>query len=306
VIPLSEEFKPAAELGQRMTLSQPQPPSPPLDDDELQMRRALGLFGATPKQRPEPERSEQPSRGPGTGGFPQGGGGMHRRRFVQDGEVPVTVVRRDDPANNPLAPQSSRLQRVEAALAAETAARDRAERALLEAQASVQALRTKIGHAELEKNEAINAAKRDRDEVVALREERAGLIAGQRDARDRVEALEAELSELRDELADQRQARERAERLLAEMSEQPAAPPVAKAPVRRAHVTTREPELDLEPEGEPVKWWLPVQSAPKATPAAKVKKASPPAAKAKPKAAVKASSKTQAAKKPAKAKGGRR
>ena len=274
------------------------------------MRRALGLFGATPKQRPEPERSEQPSRGPGTGGFPQGGGGMHRRRFVQDGEVPVTVVRRDDPANNPLAPQSSRLQRVEAALAAETAARDRAERALLEAQASVQALRTKIGHAELEKNEAINAAKRDREEVVALREERAGLIAGQRDARERVEALEAELSELRDELADQRQARERAERLLVEMSEQPAtapaAAPVAKAPVRRARVTTREPELDLEPEGEPVKWWLPVQSAPKATPAAKVKKAAVPAVKVKPKAAVKASSKTQAAKKPAKAKGGRR
>jgi len=277
-----------------MSLSQPQPPSPPLDDDELQMRRALGLFGATPKPRPEPERTEQPSRGPGGGAFMQGG--MHRRRFVQDGEVPVTVVRRDDPAANPLAPQSSRLQRVEAALAAETAARERAERALQESQATVQALRTKIGHAELEKNEALAASKRDREELAALREDRAAQTASVKDDDDRTEELEAEIEGLRADLASERRARERAERLLAETSADldrlktapPAAPKAAKATRRGQAVLDLEPE----PEGEPVKWWLPVAKAPakaetraapaKAARAAAPAKAARPAAKAKP------------------------
>ena len=132
-----------------MSLAQEQPPTPalapPMDDAEAQMRRALGLFGDGPRPRTDNERSEQPQR---QGGFIQG---LHRRRFVQDGEVPVTVVRRDQPdASHPSAapagPTSSRLQRVEATLQAETAARDRAERALHEAQAMVQTLQTKIGH----------------------------------------------------------------------------------------------------------------------------------------------------------------
>ena len=50
---------------------------------EAQMRRALGLDDRT-LPRPEPEQATGPNR-------------QHRQRhFVRDGEVPVTIVRRDD------------------------------------------------------------------------------------------------------------------------------------------------------------------------------------------------------------------
>ena len=51
----------------------------------------------------------------------------------------------------PSAPTTSRLQRTEAALAAETIAREKAERSLSETQSVVRDLQTKIGHAELAK-----------------------------------------------------------------------------------------------------------------------------------------------------------
>src|SRR6185312_13951062 len=96
MINLSDQLKPPADQAQRMSLSreQQQSPSatPPMDDAEQQMRRALGLYGDAPRPRPENERSEPAQRA--GGGFMQG---VHRRRFVQDGEVPVTVVRRDAP-----------------------------------------------------------------------------------------------------------------------------------------------------------------------------------------------------------------
>ena len=142
-----------------------------MDDAEQQMRRALGLYGDAPRPRPDGDRPEPAQRA--GGGFMQG---VHRRRFVQDGEVPVTVVRRDAPdaahsGAGQAGPTSSRLQRVEAALAAETAGRERAERALHEAQAAVQALQTKMGHNDLAKNEAVAASKRHLEEIVALKEE---------------------------------------------------------------------------------------------------------------------------------------
>ena len=133
----------------------------------------LGLYVATHRGPvPEGDRQESGQRGGGGGGgFMQG---VHRRRFVQDGEVPVTVVRRDAPdAAHPGAaqsgPTSSRLQRVEAALAQETAARERAERALHEAQAMVQALQTKMGAITIwRKTEAVGASKRHLEELVYI------------------------------------------------------------------------------------------------------------------------------------------
>src|SRR6185437_12255472 len=119
--------------------SSPSPPLPvesaQLDDAEVQMRRALGLQG---------------------------------------GEIPVTVVRResgpDSPASHvtPTPPSSSRLQRVEIALAAELAARDRAERALGEAQALIRDLQTKLGHAELAKDEVSRVVEREREATASL------------------------------------------------------------------------------------------------------------------------------------------
>ncbi len=234
-----------------------------MDDAETQMRRALGLFGDTPRSRPDTERSDSGQR---TGNFMQSG--AHRRRFVQDGEVPVTVVRRDasEPpaAGTPAAgPSYSRLHRVEAALQAEATARDRAERALHEAQAMVQALQTKIGHNELAKNEAIAAAKRDREAVVVLREQ---IIAGTerlQELEENATAAEEEIRALRVECAEERRARKLAERLSREASNEPVlvmeqAGREEDVPVRVAPRRGRPPIVHAQPdvEQEPVKWWL--------------------------------------------------
>jgi hypothetical protein len=238
-----------------------------MDDAEQQMRRALGLYGDAPRPRPESERSEPAQRA--GGGFMQG---VHRRRFVQDGEVPVTVVRRDvpdaaHPGTGQAAPTSSRLQRVEAALAAETAGRERAERALHEAQAAVQALQTKIGHNDLAKNEATAASKRHLEEIVALKEELAAGAERLLEAETRASDIEEDMRVMRAELTEERRARKLAERLLREATEDAArivpfeiAPPprphdpVERIPARRGRPPTVHAEPEVEPE--PVKWWL--------------------------------------------------
>jgi len=163
-------------------------------------------------------------------------------------------------------PTSSRLQRVEAALAAESAARDRAERALHDTQTALQALQTKIGHNELAKNEAVAAARRDREELVSLREEIAAGAERSIELQERAEEAESELRALRTELSEERRARKLAERLLTEAQQDagsaPAlpryvAPPreeIERIPARRG----RPPLVRVEAvdDAEPVKWWL--------------------------------------------------
>jgi hypothetical protein len=268
VIDLNDQLKPQADQGNRMSLPREQSPtsaSPPaMDDAEQQMRRALGLYGDTPRPRPDGGSDQGQRSG---GGFLQG---AHRRRFVQDGEVPVTVVRRDSPdathvGSGPAGPTSSRLQRVEAALTAEGAARERAERALHDAQAAVQALQTKIGHNDLAKNEAVAASKRHLDEIVTLREELAAGAERLREAETRAAELDEELNTARAELAEERRARKLADRLLREATEEPA-PVVAQTPAPAPRVEVervparrgRPPAVQTEPEvePEPVKWWL--------------------------------------------------
>jgi hypothetical protein len=233
-----------------------------MEDAEQQMRKALGLYGDAPRSRPDGERSEPAQRA--GGGFMQG---VHRRRFVQDGEVPVTVVRRDVPeaGNGQAGPTSSRLQRVEAALAAEAAGRDRAERALHEAQAALQGLQTKIGHNDLAKDEAVAASKRHLDEIAALREELTAGAERLREAEARAHDAEEDLRAVRAELQEERRARKLAERLLHEASEEPAlltttdavnhAPDaIERIPARRGRPPAVRAEPEVEPE--PVKWWL--------------------------------------------------
>ncbi len=274
VIDLNEPLKPTADQGQKMSLSREQPPAssaaPQMDDAEQQMRRALGLYGDSPRPRPEGERPEPAQRG---GGFMQG---VHRRRFVQDGEVPVTVVRRDAPdaahaGAGAASPTSSRLQRVEATLAAESAGRERAERALNEAQAAVQALQTKIGHNDLAKNEAV--ARRAKRHLRGSRfiARRSGRVVSEPRLSEAEaacsEQAEEDLRAVRTELTEERRARKLAERLLRETTEEaalmatrdagPAAEqpePVERPPARRG----RPPIVRAEPEdeSEPVKWWL--------------------------------------------------
>lgn len=187
------------------------------DEAESQMRRALGLLGDSPRHRTEPDRSEQQGRSGGSFN-----GGLHRRRFVQDGDIPVTVLRREPVHDTPAAriaapvnvPSSSRLQRTEAALAAETAARDKAERSLSEAYAVVRDLQTKIGHAELAKNEAIESLRREREAANAMRGEAEAWEARLREAEERALSAEDAANEVQDQLASERQARRTAEKAL--------------------------------------------------------------------------------------------
>jgi len=265
--------------------------STPVDDTgqaaeaESQMRRALGLLGDNPRPRPDAERMDQPGRG-----SDRFSGGLHRRRFVQDGDVPVTVLRREPgyeaPGNRAVAPvtapSNSRLQRTEGALASETAARDRAERTLAEVQAAARDLQTKIGHAELAKNEAIEALRRERETIAGTRAEIDALEARVRQAEDRAEATELAANEHQEALADERQARkvvekalraaeaarDAAQQLVRTLSEDESASARTDPPAR--HRASDEPDVvaatakrsrpatgvETEPEPEPVKWWL--------------------------------------------------
>jgi hypothetical protein len=250
------------------------------------MRKALGLLGESPRHRPDAERTDQSGRLPDR--F-NSNSGLHRRRFVQDGDVPVTVLRREPGYEAPAhrsaaavaAPSSSRLQRTEAALAAETAARERAERALADVQSSARDLQTKIGHAELAKNEAIDALQREREATVGLRADIEALDLRLQEAEARADAAEKATNEHHNLLAEERQARrtlektltaaeaarDAAEKLVVSLSDDaPTAPRGDDRPARRrvvnepavTAVRRGRPPLVAAPEAEPepVKWWL--------------------------------------------------
>lgn len=256
------------------------------------MRKALGLLGESSRHRQEPDRTDQTARmGDRFGG---GNGGLHRRRFVQDGDIPVTVLRRDQgheaPAHRgiaaPLAPTSSRLQRTEAALAAETFAREKAERSLAETQFAARDLQTKIGHADLAKTEAIEALRHEREATSQLRADLEALNASLNEALEQARAAERNAQSWQEQLASERLAtkaaekalrvaeagRDAAEQLLRTLSNE--VQPTARAePVQRlremadAQITAatrrnRAPDV-AGAEPEPVKWWLNVKPASK-------------------------------------------
>jgi hypothetical protein len=253
----------------------------PIDEAESQMRKALGLLGEGQRHRSDPERGDQPHRG-----GDRFSGGLHRRRFVQDGDIPVTVLRRDPAHDLPAhrgtppsaPPTTSRLQRTEQALAAETAAREKAERSLADVQAVAHDLQTKIGHAELAQNEAIEALRREREVTTQLRADARAVHDQLDEALAQARAAEQVSVSCQDQLAAERHerktteralrvaeaARDEAERLVRTLSEgTPVDRPVDTA--RRPHV---EPEVaaatsrrtraaDVQAtEPEPVKWWL--------------------------------------------------
>jgi hypothetical protein len=299
---LSENLKlrldsPSGETQQDRLSREPDPGQPsagsanapgPGDEAESQMRKALGLLGESQRHRTDPERSEQPARM-----GDRFNGGLHRRRFVQDGDIPVTVLRRDQgyeaPAHRgvaaPPAPTSSRLQRTEAALAAETAARDKAERALAETQSIMRDLQTKIGHAELAKNEAIDALQRERESLAELRAEGEAWEERLQEVREEARAAERNANLYHEQLADERHARkiaekaqraaeaarDSAEQLVRTLSEEQSAPRQVAEPVRRPRIMAepevvavaarrgRQPE-PVSAEPEPVKWWLNTKS----------------------------------------------
>lgn len=101
------------------------------------------------------------------------------RRFVRDGEVPVVVVNRRESGGEGVAGAAvNRLALAETALGVEHAERLRCERALLEAQASLRELQTKIGHAILARDEALEGNRLLAAENARLRAELAAARTG--------------------------------------------------------------------------------------------------------------------------------
>ena len=236
------------------------PPStktPPADVTDIasaeeRMRRALGLTGdragrfgqPRPEQSPQKPSARPPVRGPSVPRV--------RQRFVQDGDVPVTLVGRPRPQEADLSAAASTSRgATEAALHQEQVARERAERSLQEALATVRDLQTKLGHAELARREASATAQAARDAADALR-----AAHQEREAR------------WREDLAAERAARVAAEAALAETrrmisaaapaaAEQGAAAEPAKAVAQRAPKETRKgASTSSQREPQPVKWWL--------------------------------------------------
>jgi hypothetical protein len=186
--------------------NQPAANASPQQDVEAQMRRALGLFGAPRRQDADQAAAIKPP--PPADRF---GAGGHRRRFAQDGEVLVTVLnrRRDHPAETPV----NRLGVAETAAVAERAAREKAERALAEAQATIHDLQTKLGHASLAKTELHTAAQRDQEAIAAVRAELRETnerLGGTEAAR---EQIQQRLSAIEEDYAEERNARLQAERV---------------------------------------------------------------------------------------------
>ena len=133
-------------------------------DLERNMRRTLGVGG------------------PSTG---------HRRRFAQDGDVPVVVVRgrRDD-----------NREAAESAVQSEREARGQAERSLAAAQAAIRDLQTKLAHMEMSQAELRQSFDRLGAEKQSLEASLAAEASARHDAEVRLEQETADRQDLERQL----------------------------------------------------------------------------------------------------------
>jgi hypothetical protein len=208
------------------------------DDAEAKMGTALGIDHASPvptvHDRPPASALAAPRISPA----------FSRRRFVRDGEVPVTIIHRDryhdaNPADH-LASDSTlvdRLQSLESKLRTEQQARDQAERALSEAQATIRDLQTKFGHESLAKDEALAALDSTKTEY---------------------DVTQKALSAVRAELANMRKTRQTARGVPAESIATDRGPPPrerGRKPAIAAEKGARKAK-PVETEQAPIEWWI--------------------------------------------------
>jgi hypothetical protein len=229
--------------------------SPPLMSDienaetESGVRRALGLDGVAPGS----DRGTQVHR-PHTPDH-------QKRRFAREGEVPVVILHgrtehgrrsaKDDGSIGPL--PRNRLEIAEATLREEREARARAERSLIEAQAMIHDLHTKLGHAALARDEAREAA----EQAVSERQKTDALLTAEREAREKAETdLQQALAHdiAKPELRDMNTA-------ISRTAATEKIPPTVigrsvPMPVQ-SKVTKAAPRpRSADPEPKPIKWWI--------------------------------------------------
>ncbi len=180
------------------------------------MREALGLGGdGAPDLR---QQRQSPDRRP--------------RRFVKDGEVPVVILSTTRGSSMGPPMPVNRVATAEAALRSERTAREQAQRSLHEALATIEHLRTQLGHAALAHREALAGERRERERAERALEE----------SEARRAALEAQL----------------AEAIAMPAAEPPAIRESNPAVVERAELRPqRKPKPAPEAAAEPVQWWLP-------------------------------------------------
>ncbi len=230
---------------------QPELDDASLETAEARMRRALGDLEANGpangRAGHEPGRARTETRMP-----ERHSGERPRARFVQDGDVPVTVLNRSRPHEAEPSVGSSRLGMAEAALASERTARLRAERALNEAQAAVHDLQTKLGHRELARQEL----------AVRLETEKAAFEAERTALQERERTLTEELAaerRARAEAVEGKAARRSSARHALPADADALANDVA-APVKRSGADQVQAKRLGRPksrtEAQPVKWWL--------------------------------------------------
>jgi hypothetical protein len=203
-------------------------------DAEAGMRRALGL-GNQPTARQygyqTPRTSDHHAQ---------------KRRFAVDGDVPVVVLeRRNQGTGVTSAPAASppvnRLREVETALKAEQDARQRAERLLTEARAAIHDLQTKIGHANLARDEAVERANSLQSDMAAL----TAALNAERDARSEAEVALQLVSESEGITVRRRPMKAPATASAAPPVKRRGRPPGTVNGVRKARAA----------EPKPVRWW---------------------------------------------------
>ncbi|GBQ71519.1 hypothetical protein AA103196_2798 [Ameyamaea chiangmaiensis NBRC 103196] len=230
--------------------------TPDLSEDAL--RQALDRLGQGTRRpathrpsSPRPASDHRPSaQGSHHGSGSHFGGsdpGQRRRRFVQDGDVPVerhTLTRapRTQGLPPPTDDHQAEVERLRESVRREQRLREDTERSLSEARSMARTLETRAGHAEVRLDEARADAARHEQTIAQLHAQ--------------LRALEAE----RDRLLDDRQTLE-----VRLSHAAPAAPsslatieaPVRVAPRRVARPAVATMDVDFETdEPEPVKWWI--------------------------------------------------
>jgi len=184
------------------------------------MRHALGLANASSATRS--------SSGPSQVNRP--------RRFVKDGEIPVVLLTAGRDRTAQTSAVANQLAQAEGALSTERTARASAERALADALATIQRLRTQLAHAEMSHAETLDAEQKHRE----------ALDQALLEAANTRESLEKQLAH---QAATQRQRVEAKPTTTAE-----------PLPVPERHEQKgKHPDAVREPE--PVKWWLPSYKA---------------------------------------------
>ena len=263
-------------------------PLEPTDTAEARMRLALGLGT-------RPAGSGQPSAA--SGAAPASHDSVRqRRRFAQDGDVPVVMLHRgrDNDAGG-----ENKVAALTADLREERSARQKSERALDEANVLISSLKTKLKHAEMSLEEKSLHEGEARAQWDAL-------LAAEREARQQAETRAAEAT-LALSMLERKVEAAAAPKPVPAVAAEPAAAPAADlfgdtevsaaAPVPQKRRMTRkpvpEPEVEVvaatvkpqqgrrqvaeqpavEPvvpadddEDKPIEWWLPSFRAARKTP----------------------------------------